>query len=94
MAMNPTDLVEYQNDHDLLIELRTEMRGMRHDLKLMNDTTVTTVSDHETRIRSVETQVITMDATSREREKLTRLGGVVFVVIIGIIEFVVNRIWP
>ena len=32
-AENPRDLVEYQTDHDLLIELRTEMRGLRDDFK-------------------------------------------------------------
>ena len=29
----PRDLVEFKTDHDLLIELRTEMRGLRQDFK-------------------------------------------------------------
>ncbi|MBX3498100.1 MAG: hypothetical protein KF889_01550 [Alphaproteobacteria bacterium] len=34
MAGNSTDLVDqFQTDHDLLIELRTEMRGLRADFK-------------------------------------------------------------
>jgi len=42
------------SDHDLLIELRTEMRGMRDDIKKMNDGTVQTLADHEIRIRKIE----------------------------------------
>jgi hypothetical protein len=33
MAENPQELAQYQSDHDLLIELRTEMRGLREDFK-------------------------------------------------------------
>jgi hypothetical protein len=29
----PKELLEYKTDHDLLIELRTEMRGLRDDFK-------------------------------------------------------------
>ncbi len=29
----PKELLEYKTDHDLLIELRTEMRGFRDDFK-------------------------------------------------------------
>jgi len=42
------------NDHDLLIELRTEMRGMRGDLKNLSDGVNTRVSDHENRLRIIE----------------------------------------
>ena len=28
----PADFTQYKTDHDLLIELRTEMRGMREDV--------------------------------------------------------------
>jgi len=33
MEPEPRELVEYKTDHDLLIELRTEMRGLREDFK-------------------------------------------------------------
>jgi hypothetical protein len=33
MADHTKDTVEYPSDHDLLIELRTEMRGLRDDFK-------------------------------------------------------------
>lgn len=42
------------NDHDLLIELRTEMRGMREDIKSLSDGVTVRINDHETRIRSLE----------------------------------------
>lgn len=33
METTTTELAQYQTDHDLLIELRTEMRGLREDFK-------------------------------------------------------------
>lgn len=41
-------------DHDLLIELRTEMRGMREDIKSLSDGMSAKISDHEMRIRGIE----------------------------------------
>lgn len=81
---------EYQNDHDLLIELRTEMRGMRLDVKNLNETTTIRVGDHETRLRLLEKTVETAVASQAEREKLTRLGGTILIVIVGIVEFAIN----
>lgn len=48
--------MEHQDvsDHDLLIELRTEMRGMRDDIKRMGINTDKTMNDHENRIRELE----------------------------------------
>ena len=43
-----------QNDHDLLIELRTEMRGLRDDFQKMNDGGQKIIADHEARIRIIE----------------------------------------
>lgn len=93
MALNPSDIIEYQNDHDLLIELRTEMRGMRNDLRSMSETTVKTVGDHETRIRLIETGVTTIEATARERESMTRLGGAILIFVVALAEFLINRFW-
>ncbi|TQF41159.1 hypothetical protein UNPF46_08545 [Bradyrhizobium sp. UNPF46] len=33
MQVDPKEYAEYRTDHDLLIELRTEMRGLRDDFK-------------------------------------------------------------
>lgn len=42
------------NDHDLLIELRTEIIGMRTDIKAMKDDSKETIADHEVRLRFIE----------------------------------------
>ena len=72
--MNP----EISGDHDLLIELRTEMRGMRSDLSEMrtgitarvlnlesNSVSKIQFDDHETRIRGIEGNVAAMAASSK-----------------------------
>lgn len=56
-----------ENDHDLLIELRTEMKNLRGDVKELKDNVATRVSnlevekadkvevvDHESRLRKLE----------------------------------------
>lgn len=45
---------EKSTDHDLLIELRTEMRGLREDLKRMTEANEKLNTDYETRIRNLE----------------------------------------
>lgn len=45
---------ERQIDHDLLIELRTEVRGMRGDIKDLSDNSTLKIADHEVRLRRVE----------------------------------------
>jgi hypothetical protein len=63
MANEPRELVEYKTDHDLLIELRTEFKGMRDDIRDIKDTakaaaenfaTKDVTDDHEDRIRWLE----------------------------------------
>lgn len=56
MAETQADIAKYQNDHDLLIELRTEMRGLRTDIKELKEATTDRSEDHETRIRALEQQ--------------------------------------
>lgn len=82
MTGNPTDLAEYQNDHDLLVELKTEMRGLRDDFRDMKDGVKENVSDHEDRIRSLEktqTQVITWGSAG--------------IVILGVAEFLLGQLY-
>lgn len=45
------------SDHDLLIELRTEMQGVRRDIKELTDGTAGKLADHELRIRFIEKYV-------------------------------------
>lgn len=75
------------NDHDLLIELRTEMRGMREDLKTMSDGVSLKITDHETRLRSIEklTDNLNMKLLIGG-VLLTFVGGIVSAVIIGLIK--------
>lgn len=54
MAENPIDLATYQNDHDLLIALNTEMRLLREDIKDMKNGNTLTLQDHESRLRFIE----------------------------------------
>lgn len=54
MAENPIDLATYQNDHDLLIALNTEMRLLREDIKEMKNGNSITLQDHEARLRFIE----------------------------------------
>ena len=53
--------VALQQDHDLLIELRTEMRGVREDIRSLSDGTATRLSslevDHVTRIERNDLEV-------------------------------------
>jgi len=42
-------------DHDLLIRLETKMTGLKEDIKDIKDGTSTKISDHETRINTLET---------------------------------------
>ena len=56
MAETQPDIAQYQSDHDVLIELRTEMRGMRGDIKDLKDATADKTTDHEMRLRTLESQ--------------------------------------
>lgn len=48
------DLAAYQNDHDLLVSLSTEMRLLREDIKEMKSGNSLTLQDHENRLRFIE----------------------------------------
>jgi hypothetical protein len=48
------DLAQYQTDHDILIELRTEMRLLRETIRSSADGTQTKLDDHEKRLRFIE----------------------------------------
>ena len=42
------------NDHDLLIELKTRMEGLKTDIKDLNSNTSIKISDHEKRLFDLE----------------------------------------
>jgi len=54
MAETTTDLAQYQTDHDILIELRTEMRLLRETVKNSFDSGTKQLDDHESRLRVLE----------------------------------------
>lgn len=45
-----------REDRDLLVELRTDMKAVREDIKTFTDNTNRTTSDHEQRLRVMEAQ--------------------------------------
>ncbi len=64
---------ELTNDHDLLVELRTEFRGMREDIKDLKDGTASRLNALEKKTDDLEAQ----KATKQELEKIdTRLDRV------------------
>lgn len=46
--------VKNADDHDLLIELKTRMEGLREDIKDLHDNVSLRLDDHEKRIASLE----------------------------------------
>jgi hypothetical protein len=71
------------NDHDLLIELRTEMRGVRSDIQDLNSGVSKRLDDHEIRLRTNEGAVIKL-ATS------VKTWGSVGLVALGSLEIVLR----
>lgn len=43
-----------QNDHDLIIEMRQDIKALRADISDLKDNTKAILSDHEKRIRFLE----------------------------------------
>ena len=44
-----------QQNRDLLIELKTEMAGVRQDIRDLKDNTAVRIAEHETRLNALET---------------------------------------
>lgn len=42
------------NDHDLLVTMHEQIKGIKNDIKDLKDGTSTKLSDHESRIRRLE----------------------------------------
>lgn len=91
--MEPQELHEYKTDHDILLELRVEMRLLREDIKEMKDETKTTIADHESRIRLIEAAVANVLASKQASDKITRIGGMILIFAVGVIEFIISHYW-
>ena len=48
-----------ENDHDLIIEVRAELKGLRQDVKDIKENIKGQIDDHEARLRSIERWVWT-----------------------------------
>ena len=65
------DQFEPKTDHDLLITLHSEMRGLRTDIQNLGEGLSTKVNDHESRIRSLEKSVEFLAPVPTNIEKLS-----------------------
>lgn len=81
------DASTHQNDHDILIELRTEMKGMRGDLKDMKNGTEKMLSDHEGRLRSLEKSA---DILTGKIVIISAFAGIIIVIIAAWIQKMLN----
>jgi len=54
MTDTTPELAQYQSDHDILIELRTEMRLLRDTIKETFAGNASKLEDHEIRLRFIE----------------------------------------
>ncbi len=57
MTNMENDNIRRRDDHDLLIELKSKIEQVSVDVKDLKDGLNTKVSDHETRIRSLESKI-------------------------------------
>lgn len=76
-------------DHDLLIELKTTLAGVKQDIKGLADGTNKTVSDHETRIRAVES--ISEDFAIVKKVVYGAVGLILVAVVSSVIYLVVQK---
>ena len=54
IGTNESSRAMRQSDHDLLISLHEQVKGIRDDIKDLTDGTSTKITDHELRIRRLE----------------------------------------
>lgn len=64
---------ELSNDHDLLVELRTEFRGMRTDIKDLKDGTAARLSILEKKTEDLETHKASKDDLKQTDARLDRV---------------------
>jgi hypothetical protein len=97
--MNSKSMPDTLNDHDLLIELRTEMRGVRSDIQDMrtglnarvlnlesNAVSKIQFDDHEERLRQVERETDQLGTLADQLGTLIKFGGAIGLAILGLGE--------
>lgn len=76
-----------EKDHDILIEVRTELKALRYDVNEIKDDTKTQISDHETRIRLLEANKNQGKGTERV------ITGIIVVCGAAIVEIILKVIF-
>ena len=66
------------NDHDLLIELKTRMEGLKTDIKDLSSNTSLKIENHEKRIFDLE-------KTKTSQTTLISIGALILTVLVGIL---------
>lgn len=72
--------ISQMTDHDLLITMHEQIKGIKADIKDLKDGTSLKLADHESRLRRLE-------------EKMTKVltWGAVGLAAIGIIQFIIGK---
>lgn len=65
---------ELTNDHDLLVELRTEFRGMRNDIKELKDGTTSRLAALEKAVDDLETNKASKVDLEKTNERVERIN--------------------
>ena len=77
--------VQKNNDHDILIELKTRMEGLKNDIRDLTDGTATKIANHETRINVLELAINTISTKLVVGiSLLSMLAGLLFWHVLGI----------
>lgn len=83
---------ELSNDHDLLVELRTEFRGMRTDIKELKDGTAARLSSLEKKTEDLEAYKASKDDLAKTDSRLDRVRTTQNLIIGGLL--VINALLP
>jgi autotransporter adhesin len=66
-------------DHDLIVELKTKIEGIRDDIKDLKDGTTEKIANHETRLNTLET----------EKTKIQQLLGIASAILTLLVSLLV-----
>lgn len=86
-------VTEYQTDHDLLLRLDERTIAMVKAIEALTTSLDKKNDDHEARIRTLETKVTNTIAEREASDRFTKIAGTILILSVGIIEFVIQRIW-
>lgn len=86
-------VTEYQTDHDLLLRLDERTIAMVKAIEALTNSLDKKNDDHEQRIRTLELKVTDAIAQRDIRDRYMKVGGTILIFAVGIIEFVIQRIW-